>query len=79
MDSSAEETKRRLTASIRATGAIAVGYAEAAPVSHEESVGFGRWLDGGNHASMEWLARHEELRRDPRLLLDGAKTVVSIA
>lgn len=79
MDSSAEETKRRLTASIRATGAIAVGYAEAAPVSHEESDGFGRWLDGGNHASMEWLARHEELRRDPRLLLDGAKTVVSIA
>jgi hypothetical protein len=56
MDSSAEETKRRLTASIRATGAIAVGYAEAAPVSHEESDGFGRWLDGGNHASMEWLA-----------------------
>lgn len=79
MDSSAEETKRRLTASIRATGAIAVGYAEAAPVSHEESDGFGRWLDGGNHASMEWLARHEELRRDPRLLLDGAQSMLVAA
>lgn len=31
------------------------------------------------HAGMEYMERHQELRRDPRLLLPGAKTVVSIA
>lgn len=78
-DCVAKEAKRRLTASIRATGAVAVGYAEATAVSQEESDAFDRWLGDGNHASMEWLTRHRELRRDPRLLLDGARTVISIA
>jgi epoxyqueuosine reductase len=38
-----------------------------------------RWLDAGRHAGMGWMARSAELRRDPRRVLPGCKSVVSLA
>lgn len=35
-----------------------------------------RWMEKGFHASMDWFARNESLRADPRELLPGAQTVV---
>ncbi len=37
------------------------------------------WLAEGNHAGMVYLGNHVEKRMDPRLLVEGAKTVVSLA
>lgn len=74
-----EDIKRRLKASIRALGAIAVGVADASEIDTEEQQRFRRWLDEGNAQNMAWLERHEALRADPRLLLPDAKSVVSIA
>ncbi len=37
------------------------------------------WLRRGSHAGMCYLERHPVLRFDPRLLLPGAQTVVSLA
>lgn len=37
------------------------------------------WLDAGKHGSMDWLARHADLRADPARLLDGARSVVMVA
>jgi epoxyqueuosine reductase len=34
------------------------------------------WLAEGRHATMEWMSRDPERRADPRLLLDGAKTII---
>ncbi len=38
-----------------------------------------QWLRNGYHGDMHYLENHLDLRRDPRLLLPGAKTVVSLA
>lgn len=37
------------------------------------------WIDLGRHADMAWLERSLEKRRDPRLVLDGARAIVSCA
>lgn len=37
------------------------------------------WLDRGHHAGMSWMARDPQRRADPRLLLDGCRSVVSLA
>lgn len=37
------------------------------------------WIDLGRHADMAWLERSLEKRRDPRLVLEGARAIVSCA
>lgn len=37
------------------------------------------WLGEGRHATMAWMERDPVRRTDPRLLLDGAKTIVCAA
>lgn len=38
-----------------------------------------RWLDGNHQATMSYMERNIEKRLDPRLLVDGAKSIVSVA
>jgi epoxyqueuosine reductase len=40
---------------------------------------FRRWLAQGFHAGMQWLARQEELRCDPRQVLPSVRTIVLLA
>lgn len=61
------------------SGAVAYGVAEACPVEDGEWSRFEAWLDAGYHAGMEYMERYPDLRRDPRLLLPGAKSLVSVA
>lgn len=70
-----EEIRRELLSS----GAIAVGFAAAAPVEEKEWLRYMRWLEEGRHASMDYMERYPDVRRDPRLLLEGAGTVISLA
>ena len=42
-------------------------------------VDYEKWLAEGRQGEMHYMENHMELRRDPRLLLEGAKTVVSLA
>lgn len=37
------------------------------------------WLEEGKQGEMGWLNRNVEVRKDPRLLLDGANSVVCVA
>jgi len=37
-----------------------------------------QWLLDGQHASMTWMENHFDKRVDPRLLVDGARSVVSV-
>ena len=60
-------------------GACAVGFAKAGEVDSGEWSRFESWLMQGRHAGMEYMRNHAAIRRDPRLLLDGAHTVISIA
>lgn len=60
-------------------GATAVGFADAAPVDDETDARYHRWITDGRHAGMTYMERYPEVRRDPRLLLDGARTLIVAA
>ena len=47
------------------------------PAPHADA--FQAWLDDGRHGSMEWMARQPQRRCDPREVLPGARSVVSLA
>ncbi len=50
-----------------------------APVDAEAEKQFARWLADGRNGSMDYMANHCDLRSDPRLLLDGAQTLIAVA
>lgn len=74
-----ENVKESIRREIIGAGACRVGFAEAGPVGTNEEKRYRDWLKSGNHGEMGYLERYEEIRCDPRLLLDGAKTVISCA
>ena len=53
-----------------ATGFAACGIAPAAPLSAGRAEERAEMLQRGHHAGMEWLERHEDLRRDPERMID---------
>lgn len=58
-------------------GFTRAGVAELKPSGQGEH--FRRWLERGDHAAMEWIARRVELREDPRKLLPGARSALCVA
>lgn len=60
-------------------GACAVGFAKCEEVDSGDWSRFESWLAQGRHAGMGYMGNHAAIRRDPRLLLDGAHTVISMA
>ncbi len=38
-----------------------------------------QWLEAGSHGEMAWMAKNIERRSDPRLVLEGAKSVIVLA
>lgn len=61
------------------SGAVAVGFAEATTVEKDVSENYNDWISRGFHAGMSYMERHSEVRDDPRLLITGGMTVVSMA
>lgn len=55
------------------------GLAPAEPVDEAFMAHYEQWLREGKQGEMHYMENHLALRRDPRLLLSGAKTVVSLA
>ncbi len=60
-------------------GAFKAGVARATPVDSEGVARYRLWLEQGRHASMDYMCRYDQVRADPRLLLDGARSVISVA
>ena len=44
----------------------------------EEAHNLEEWLNRGYHGKMQWMENHFEKRVDPRLLVPGAKSVISV-
>lgn len=60
-------------------GFFACGIAKAQRVSPDEEQHLRRWLARGMNADMEWMNNYLDKRLDPRLLMDGLKSIVSVA
>lgn len=60
-------------------GFSACGMSPAGPVEAWAIEGLNAWLEQGCEAGMAYMANHRDLRCDPRGLLEGARTVVSVA
>ena len=61
----------------QAVGFDACGIAEATVLTDDE-LHLRPWLEEGCHAEMGYMAEHVDMRYDPRLLLTGARSVISV-
>lgn len=59
-------------------GFDACGIAQVA-TADSEALFFDRWLKEGNQAGMAYMENHREIRLNPAGLVEGAKTVISVA
>ncbi|MCM1050874.1 MAG: tRNA epoxyqueuosine(34) reductase QueG [Paenibacillus sp.] len=60
-------------------GAVATGIAKARQVTPEAEELYQTWIADGRHGGMEYMERYADVRRDPRMLLDGAESVIVAA
>ncbi len=70
------ELTRRIKVEARRLGFQAAGVAAVAETAREP---LQEWLRRRFHGEMHYMARHFEKRTDPRLVVDGARSVVSLA
>lgn len=66
-------------AEARRLGAVAAGCAAAKPVDGAYRRHYEEWIAAGKCGEMHYLERYGDVRFDPRGLLPGARTVISLA
>lgn len=60
-------------------GFFACGIARADAVDPKVVASYRKWIGEGDHATMSYLENYPDKRFDPRLLMDGLKSIVSVA
>lgn len=77
-----EPTRQSATLAVKRAalecGFDAVGIAEAVALA-DEAEHFATWLERGFHATMNWMERSADKRRDVRQIVPGARSVVVVA
>ncbi|MCD8291198.1 MAG: tRNA epoxyqueuosine(34) reductase QueG [Prevotella sp.] len=68
-----------IKAEARNLGFFACGIAKAEPVNDNYASMFKMWLSQKCHADMEYMSKNIDKRLDPRLLMDGLKSIVCVA
>lgn len=69
----------RIKAEAKNLGFFACGIAKADAVDADVVASYRKWIDEGEHATMNYLENYPDKRFDPRLLMDGLKSIVSVA
>lgn len=72
-------TNEQIKAEARALGFSACGIARASRVGRAEEAKLRRWIAADGYADMQYMANNLDKRLDPRLLMDGLKSIVSVA
>ncbi len=72
-----EELSRKIKATARRLGFDACGISEAVQLD-DEARRLEHWLNQGRHGTMAWMEGNFEKRIDPRKLVDGARSVISV-
>ena len=78
MTSTNSHIKKKIIDSAEKLGFAKVGFASL-DGKNEHFTHYQSWLKKGYYADMEWITSHQDIRQDPRLLLDGAKTIICLA
>ncbi len=60
-------------------GAVAAGVAELCEVEPEAEELYRQWIAEGKHGEMSYMERYQDVRHDPRLLLEGARSIIVAA
>ena len=68
-----------IKAEAKRLGFFACGIAKAEAVEPFTADLFSQWLRLGHQASMSYMENHQDKRLDPRLLMEGVKTIVCVA
>lgn len=72
------ELKELLRQEALRAGFCSFGVALATEVDPQWTATYSQWIAAGENGGMEYLSNHADLRRDPRLLLPGARSVISL-
>ncbi len=72
-----ESLKDKIRTKAVELGFDAAGFAKAERLETEEER-LNSWLNNGFHAEMNYMGNHYDKRLDPTLLVEGAKTVISL-
>jgi len=73
-----QERAERIKAKAHELGFLACGIARAGFLE-EEAPRLEQWLREGRHGAMGYMSNHFDLRLDPRKLVPGARSVISLA
>ncbi len=76
MNSSPSPCKSSLEKLAEACGVTSFGIADAKEVAADAVAYYHRWIEANYHGEMSYLERYDDVRSDPRLLLDGAKSLI---
>jgi epoxyqueuosine reductase len=66
-----------LSEEARRLGFIAIGFSRPRVPPYFQA--FKSWIARGDHAGMNWLEKHTTIREDPTRLLEGCRTIISLA
>lgn len=61
------------------SGAYRFGIAAVEPVDGRSAAAYDQWIAAGCHDTMDYLDRYADVRRDPSLLLEGARSMIVAA
>jgi epoxyqueuosine reductase len=76
-DAAQERLAQALKAEAQRLGFDACGISKAERLD-PEAQRLEQWLHEGRHGTMQWMENHFDKRVDPRLLVDGARSVISV-
>ena len=60
-------------------GAVAAAFAQCGPIEPRFADIYDDWLARGANAGMDYMDRYRDIRNDPRLLLEGARSMLCCA